>query len=117
MTGRQPGSEFLTAELDRFAIADDLIDRDRWKKQRVTEPKIAMAAVSKQRRVACTRDEFRAALLFQLRQTARMIQVCVAIQENLHVLDFETELGHVSLNLGRGFGKSAVQKERALAVS
>ena len=40
-----------------------------------------------------------------------MIQVGVAIQKNLHVLDFETELGHVSLNLGRGFGKTAVEND------
>ena len=90
---------------------DDLIGLDRWKGERVVEAKIAVPAAAEQGSVAFAGQEFRPCHFLELSQSAGVIVMRMAVQQEFYIRQFESELGDVALDLWRGFDKAAVEEE------
>src|SRR5581483_7158461 len=97
MARREVRGQRRAAEGDGIAVVEDAVGLDGRKGFFVPEVEIPLAAAGEERGVPFARREFRAGQALELRQAAGVIEMGVAAEQDLDVLQLEPELLDIRL--------------------
>src|SRR5258708_184313 len=114
VTWCQMGGHASGAEGDSFAVADDVVDMCRLEREARAKSKVVQGTILDLRLITRADIELRAGASFQLGESAGVIEVCLAIEEDLDVLDIESQDPKIALDERNGLGEAAVEKDQSL---
>ena len=110
MAGRDIRSHRRPPEPDRFAVGEGFVGLGRFKRVFIAEIGVAYAASFQKWCVQLARQKLRARQASELTDAARVIEMRVAIQDELYVRQFEAELFDIALDLRHHFLHAAVDQ-------
>src|SRR5690348_8960626 len=92
-------SQSHTTQFDAFTIGNVTIRCHRFIRQIATPVEVSFASVHHELTVKFARNHGRPGSTLELRKTAAMVEMCVAVQQKLYVFSIKTKLFDIGLYL------------------
>ena len=111
MARSQMSGQSCSAQADRIAVVNQAIGRNRREQIGIAKKEISVPAAFELFGIGFHGHQGRATAFLQLRQPTGVIEMRVRIQQDLHVVQFETQRLDVRFNLRRSLNQAAIQHD------